>query len=76
MGLCQVMQLDFTTGGDVGRYDTETGKELYSDSDLRYGIIWADSYIADGYTTEPMEGYDLVAFRQWCLEKLFMKDET
>ena len=64
--LCPVMQLDFTDG--TGRYD-DRGAELYSDNDLRYGILWADSYLADGYTREPMKGFDLKAFRAWCLRR-------
>jgi hypothetical protein len=62
------MQLDFTDG--TGRHDDETGAELYSDRDLRYGILWAESYLAEGLTREPMKGYSLRAFGRWCREKL------
>lgn len=71
--LCPVMQMDFTDG--VGRYD-EAGCERYSDADLKYGILWADSYLADGYTKEPMKSYDLVEFRRWCVKKLFTNRES
>ena len=65
--LCPVMQMDFTD--NTGRYD-DRGVELYSDEDLRYGVLWATSYLADGFTHEPMKGYDLIAFGRWCQEKL------
>jgi hypothetical protein len=61
------MQMDFTD--DIGRYD-ERGAELYSDDDLHYGILWAEHYIAEGLTLEPMMGYDLAAFGRWCAEQL------
>lgn len=67
MSLCQVMQLDFTD--DVGRYD-EAGAPRYSDEDLRYGVLWAESYLEEGLTREPMKGYDLVDFAIWCRAKL------
>lgn len=65
--LCPVMQLDFTDG--VGRHD-EVGAERYSDDDLRYGILWAETYLDDGYKNEPMKGYNLKAFAKWCEMKL------
>lgn len=65
--LCPVMQLDFTDG--VGRYD-ETGRERYDDHDLQYGIMWAESYLAEGRTVEPMMDYDLKEFAAWCAKKL------
>ncbi len=65
--LCQVMQMDFTDG--TGRYD-DRGAELYSDADLRYGILWAESYQHEGLTCEPMKGYSLSAFARWCRRNL------
>ena len=65
--LCPLMQLDFTDG--TGRYDEACG-ERYSVNDLAYGIAWADNYLAEGYSREPMKGYDLKAFRNWCRTKL------
>lgn len=70
--LCPVMQMDFTDG--TGRYD-DRGAELYSDSDLRYGILWAESHLADGHTHEPMKKFDLAAFGRWCKEKLGGRSE-
>lgn len=67
MTLCALLQLDFTDG--CGRLD-EAGAERYAGRDLWYGVMWADCYMADGYTHEPMKGYDLAAFRAWCLAKL------
>ena len=67
MALCQVMQSDFTDGW--GRRD-DRGTELYSDDDLRYGILWAETHLAEGLTREPMKGYDLAAFAAWCRKKL------
>jgi len=61
------MQLDFMEG--TGRFD-EAGAERYDDRDLRYGVLWAETYIADGLTHEPMAGFDLAAFAAWCKEKL------
>jgi hypothetical protein len=61
------MQLDFTDG--TGRYD-EVGAERYSDEDLRYGMLWSESHLADGFTKEPMKGFDLKAFGEWCRKKL------
>lgn len=65
--LCPLMQLDFMDG--TGRFD-EAGAERYTDDDLRYGIMWAEHYIADGYKNEPMAGFDLEAFRKWCTSSL------
>lgn len=66
--LCPVMQLDFTD--NTGRYDDETGVELYSDEDLRYGVLWAESYITEGLVREPMKSFDLAAFGEWCKKSL------
>lgn len=61
------MQLDFTDA--TGRYD-EAGGERYSDNDLRYGMMWAAHHLAEGFTLEPMKGYDLRAFGEWCRAKI------
>jgi len=65
--LCPVMQMDFTDG--TGRYD-DRGGLLYSDADLRYGVLWAETHLAEGIASEPMKGYDLRAFGGWCRMKL------
>jgi hypothetical protein len=65
--LCPLMQLDFTD--NTGRYD-EAGGERYDDNDLRYGVLWAETYLDDGLTHEPMAGFDLRAFGTWCKAKL------
>ena len=68
MSLCSLMVLDFRKGW--GRHCEETGKELYSDSDLRFGIVYAEGLIEEGYTHEPFHGYDLREFVEWAREKL------
>ncbi len=65
--LCPLMQLDFTDG--TGRFD-EAGAERYGANDLNYGIVWAETYLAEGYTHEPMKGFDLAAFKAWCKKGL------
>lgn len=67
MSLCSLMVYDFKHGW--GRHD-ETAGELYSDSDLRFGISYAEGLIEDGLTHEPFHGYDLRAFIEWAREKL------
>jgi len=67
--LCPLMQLDFTDG--VGRYD-EVGLARYSNSDLHYGILWAEAHLTEGIKREPMKGFDLAAFAEWCKEKLYV----
>ena len=61
--LCRLMQWDFMEG--TGRYD-EDGAELYSVRDLEYGAQYASDYLAEGITKEPMMGFDLEQFREWC----------
>lgn len=63
MSLCCLMQLDFTDA--IGRYD-EAGQERYSDRDLAYGRQYALDYLSIGITHEPMRGFDLQAFTDWC----------
>ena len=64
MTLCAVMVSDFMDG--TGRQD-ECGDELYSDSDLAFGVEYADWLISDGFKNEPFYGFSLARFRVWCL---------
>lgn len=68
MSLCWLMQSDFLHG--TGRYEPDTGEELYSNADLEYGRQYALDYLAEGITKEPLYGYDLAKFARWCEEKL------
>ena len=67
MSLCKIMQLDFTDG--TGRYDDD-GSEMYSDSDLAFGIDYAEGWLAQGYTYDKIGRFDLVRFRDWCESQL------
>jgi hypothetical protein len=68
MSLCRLMQFDFMDG--TGRYCPETDQELYSDQDLAYGRQYALDYLAAGETHEPLMGFDLRAFAEWCAAQL------
>lgn len=67
MAICRLMCLDFMEG--TGRYE-ENGDARYSDSNLDEGAAYADWLLSDGYKTEPFYGFDLIAFRSWCVEEL------
>lgn len=67
MSLCQIMQDDFMYGW--GRYD-DHGREGYSDRDLAYGIQYAQDYLDQGVTREPLRKFDLEQFRDWCRSQL------
>ncbi len=67
MSLCYLMQSDFKHG--TGRYD-ERGTELYSDRDLQFGADYAQGYLDEGETRDLIGGFDLAAFRDWCLRSL------
>ena len=64
MSLCYLMQSDFKHG--TGRYD-DLGAELYSVRDLQFGAAYAQGYIDEGETTDLIGGFNLAAFRDWCL---------
>ena len=77
MSLCCLMVYDFKHGW--GRYeDAEWGepRELYSDSDLRFGISYAEGMLEEGHTHEPFHKYDLRAFIEWAKKKLEESDGT
>ena len=67
MSLCCLMVYDFKE--QWGRFN-EHGKELYSDRDLRFGIMYAEGFLERSITHEPFHKYDLKAFIAWAKEKL------
>lgn len=68
MSLCGLMQMDFKFG--TGRREPDTGQELYSDRDLQFGVDYCTGWLAEGETRDLIGGFDLVAFRDWCLLQL------
>ena len=66
MTLCKLMQMDFLH--DTGRYD-EFGNELYSDTDLNFGEKYAVGYLNEGIKVDPVGGFDLCDFANWCRYK-------
>lgn len=68
MSLCCVMVYDFKH--EWGRFCDETGAELYSEMDLRFGVSYAEGMLGEGLTREPFHDYDLREFIEWARRKL------
>lgn len=66
MTLCRLLVLDATRG--TGRFDE--GNELYDRGDVDFGIDYAMDRLAAGYTTDPIDGFDLKNFKKFCETKL------
>lgn len=67
MSICRVAMMAYMWG-DVER--GQSPRQLYSDDDLRDLIHYADDLMAEGYTHEPMDNFDLLGFREWCKKEL------
>lgn len=67
MSLCRVMVMDFTD--EIGRFD-DHDNFLYGNYDLWYGIEYARDFLNEGYVVDPIGGFDLFEFKEWCQRQL------
>jgi hypothetical protein len=67
--LCRLMVSDFEHG--TGRYRKDMGPgQLYNKRNLEFGYWYASDYLAIGVTRDPVQDFDLAAFKSWCAKKL------
>ncbi len=68
MTLCGLMVMDFTAG--IGDREPETGEILYDESNLEHGVHYATDLLGIGHVVDPVDGFDLLSFKKWCLTRL------